>query len=218
MNQPFCSRISSLGMHYLCAKKNDLHGNKGLQTLRSSEQNCGHGRNSQKQPCRATICKHCSDFIQFVFMCACWCMPVCMHTCVPVCGGQRSTLDVLSSSLSLRQSLSEPGVCWLGETGWLISCSPVHGLWAQAAVGFSIQMLETELRSSSLSNKYVIDRTIPSIPHVCLEFLSLCLSFITEKIPFIRFSQFSEAHRAAYGKPRAVRRSYSGNSKCLGHR
>lgn len=147
-----------------------------------------------------------------VFPCAC------THVCLCVEVRGQHWMSFLSSSLSLRQSLSEPGVCWLGETGWLISCSPVHGLWAQAAVGFSIQMLETELRSSSLSNKYVIDRTIPSTPHLCLEFLSLCFSFITEKIPFIRFSQFSEAHRAAYGKPGAVRRSYSGNSKCLGHR
>lgn len=135
MSQPFCPRISSLGMHDLCTK-NGLHGNKGLQSLRSSEQDCGHGRNSQKhQACSTAICKRCSDFKQFVSMCARWCMPMCMCACV-----WRSEVNVgcpFLVLLSLRQSPTEPGACWLGETGWLTSCSPVHGLWAQAAVGFS---------------------------------------------------------------------------------
>lgn len=215
MSQPFCPRISSLGMHDLCAK-NGLHGNKGLQSLRSSEQDCGHGRNSQKhQACSTAICKRCSDFKQFVFMCARWCMPMCMCACV-----WRSEVNVGCPSLvlllSLRQSPTEPGACWLGETGWLKSCSPGHGLWAQAAVGFSrawtmaeaavgfsIQMLETDLRSSSLSNKYVIDRTISSIPRLCLEFLSLCFSFITEKfhlfIFFLSFLKHTELHIGSLG-------------------
>lgn len=174
-----------------------------------------HRSNHAGQQSAGTAVTLCSSFsCVLAGVCPCACTHVCL--CVEVRG--QCWVSFLSSSLSLRQYLTEAGVCWLGETGWLISCSPVRGLWAQAAVGFSIQMLETELRSSSLSNKYAIDRAISSIPHLCLEFLSLCFSFITEKIPFIRFSQFSEAHRAAYGKSGAVRGSYSGNSKCLGHR